>query len=161
MRNNKKGVEESYKSIVLIKTTNSRKIYLFLYLMILILIAVLIFIKITNRPLDIMALKLVAAFVIALAIATELHRVYNIYEIHDNSLIHTQGILSKHSRKIDFSAISDLYVIQNLWQRILSYGNVEVRLFSGENTTYIKNINKPSEFVEIILRKINQKAKRG
>ena len=144
----------------ILRITNSRKVYLWIYLMILILIAVIIFIKLTNRSLNPLAIKLVLTFVVISIIVTELHRKYNTYEIHENALIHTMGILSKRSRKMDFSAISDLYVDQNLWQRLLSFGNIEVRLFSGENTTYIKNVNNPSDFVEIVLRKINQEMKR-
>jgi len=148
--------KEALKKRVLIKTTNSRKVYLFIYLMIIILIGVIIYIKATGRPLNSYAIKLVIGFVIASVIATELHRRYNTYEVDEGSLVHTMGILTKRSRKMDFSAISDLYVIQTLWQRMLSYGSVEVRLFSGENTTHIKNINNPSTFVDIVLSKINR-----
>ncbi len=141
---------------IILKITNSRKTYIPLYLMIIILIAVLIYVKTKGNPINDLALKLVILFSAISLIYTEIHRLYNVYEINNNSLVHTMGIITKRARKMDLSAISDLYVVQTIWQRMLLYGNVEVRMFSGENPTYIRNINNPSKFVDIVLKKISE-----
>lgn len=155
----KRSTKKKTGNEVILKVRNSRKTYILIYFMIIILIAILVYIKIIGKSLDPLAFKLVLAFSVASLIATEIHRLYNVYEIDENSLVHTMGYLTKKSRKMDFSAISDLFIIQNLWQRLFSYGNIEVRMFSGETSTHIKNINKPAEFVDIVLGKINREIK--
>jgi len=81
---------------------------------------------------------------------TEIHRLSNKYHIGNMHFIHIKGILNKISRSLDFFAISDLDVSQTAWQRILGYGDVNVRLFSKDSTSTIKNINKPHRFAEIL-----------
>lgn len=143
--------------IAILKIRNSRKMYIPIYFMVGVLILSLVYIEASGKPLNSIAIKSVILFLLACVIYTEVHRIGNLYEINKNSLVHTMGYFTKRSRRMDFSAISDLYVVQNIWQRLFSYGNIEVRLFSGEEITYIKNINNPSKFVEILLTKINKK----
>lgn len=130
------------------KVRNSRKVYFLLYLMAVILLIAVTYIKISGRPLDDMAFKLVLAFVIAVLIATEIHRLGNSYEITENSVVLRKGYFTIISKRIEFGAISDIDVKQNLWQRLLSYGNVQIFKFSEKSI--IKNINKPFKFVSFL-----------
>lgn len=143
-------------NIEILKIRNSRKLYIPIYLMIGALILSLVYIETSGKALNDIAVKSIILFSLICLIYTEVHRIGNLYEINRNSLVHTMGYFTKRSRRMDFSAISDLYVVQNIWQRLFLYGNIEVRLFSGEDVTYIKNINSPSRFVEILLTKINK-----
>jgi len=139
-----KEKEEEKKTFM--KVSNSRKLYLPIYFMILILIAVVIFIKYNGLPLTNLVLILAGLFIFFSVKFTELHRFSNSYEIDKNSYIHIRGIFNRRSRSMDFLAISSIEVKQNLWQRLLDYGDVRVRLYSGESESIVKDINNPAEF---------------
>ncbi len=134
--------KEDSKKILWVRST--RKSYILLYLMILVIVSLFIYIKITGKPLDRNAFKLSVAFIIAILIATEIHRLGNSYEINNNSVVHRRGYFTIISKRIEFGAISDIDVRQNLWQRLLSYGDVQIFKFSEKSI--IKNINRPFEF---------------
>lgn len=136
-----------------LKVRNSRKIYIPLYFMIIVLLIVITYIKISGRPLDDMAFKFAMAFIIAVLIATEIHRLGNSYEIAINSVILRNGYFTIISKRIEFGAISDIDVKQNLWQRIFSYGNVQIFKFSEKSV--IRNINKPFVFVNFLSKKMS------
>ena len=148
---NKKKVKESK-----LKVRNSRKVYIPAYLMIIILVSTLIYIQVAGKSINDLALKIAIAFSIIVLVVTELHRLGNSYEIGDNSLIHKKGYFTITFTRLQFGAISDSDVRQNPWQRLFHYGNVEVHLFSKENRVLIRNINKPSYFVNFLHRKIRE-----
>ena len=149
MKNQKRVVET-------LKVRNSRKTYIPIYLMIIILISILIYLTVMKKPLNSLTFKLILAFSLISISASEIHRLYDSYELIRSSLVHTKGYFTKESRKMDLSAISDLLIVQNIWQRIFSYGNINVTLFSGENAIQIKNINNPSHLVDKILERLNR-----
>lgn len=132
----------------------SRKLYIPIYLMAIFLIAVIVIIKIKGLDLNKGVMILVALFVFVSIKMTELHRLNHKYTIKSPSLIHTEGILNKNSRRVDLFAISDVDVVQSLWQRILNFGDVGVRLFSAESLTPIKHINQPTKFAETLEREM-------
>ncbi len=142
------------KRFKIIKSNNSRKLYIPFYLMLIILLGTIFYIRVNNKPLNYLALVMVIAFSVIIILGTEIHRLYNTYKITENSLIHIMGYFTKQSKRMDFNAISDFYIVQNLWQRIFSYGNIEVRLYSGDTTISVKNINNPSQFIDIIEQRI-------
>ncbi len=106
--------------------------------------------EISNNEIHPFSLKLALIFAFVCIAYTEIHRFGNSYEIDSNSFVYTKGILNKKSKKVDFSAISDFEIIQSLWQRIFSYGTIEIRLFSKDSTTYVKNINNPFKFTDVL-----------
>lgn len=135
-----------------LRIRNTRKLYLPFYIMIVIIIAFITYIKNSGRPLDNMALGLSLAFIVAIIIATETHRLGNVYEIDKNSVVHKKGYLSITSKRIEFGAISDIDIKQNLWQRVFSFGNVQIFKFSEKSI--IRNINKPFYFVSFLNEKM-------
>ena len=139
---------------VFLKIRNSRKVYIPFYAMIAILVGTTAYIKYIGRPIDHTAFLLTVGFSVFVLAITEIHRLGNSYEMNNNSITHKQGYFSISSKQLQFGAVSDCDVHQNFWQRIFSYGNVEVHLFSRENTTCIKNINRPYEFMELLQRKM-------
>src|SRR3989344_4508322 len=133
---------------------NSLKLYIGFYIMILVLIGTLLYIMYRGKPLHPLAWRMVLSFSLFVIIATEIHRLGNSYQINSRSIVHNHGYFSISSRRLEFSAISDSNVRQNLWQRLFNYGTVEVHLFSRENTTFIKNVDQPYVFVEFLQRKM-------
>ena len=158
MKKRKKESDKTDKNILVsgtLRVRNSRKIYTLLYLMVIILIVVIIYAKLSGRPLDNTALKLSLAFIIAVLIATEIHRLGNYYQINDNSVIHKKGYFSIVLKRLEFNAISDSNINQTLLERFLSYGDVEIHMFSRENNLIIKKINDPFKFVEFLGNKMS------
>jgi len=139
------------------KVSNSRKLYLPIYLMILILIAVVIFIKYKGLVLNNLVLIVVGLFILFAIKFTEVHRFSNSYEINQNSLVHRRGIFNRKTKSVDFFGISDIEVKQNFWQRLIGYGDVSVRLYSGKSDNPVKNINKPAKFAEFLRKMMNAK----
>ena len=150
------GKKEKTKKYFM-KVSNSRKLYLPIYFMILILIAVVIFIKYNDLNLSTPVLILVGLFIFFAIKFTELHRWSNSYEINKDSFVHNKGILNRKTRSMDFLAISDTELRQNFWQRLLNYGNVSVRLYSGESDNPAKNINNPKKFANCLQKMIHAK----
>lgn len=152
------GKKEKTKKYFM-KVSNSRKIYLPIYFMVLVLIAVVIFIKYNDLNLSTPVLILVGLFIFSAIKFTELHRWSNSYEITKDSFVHNKGILNRKTRSMDFLAISDTELKQNFWQRLLNYGNVSVRLYSGERDNPAKNINNPKKFADCLQKMIHAKRK--
>ena len=141
------------------KVSNSRKLYIPIYLMILVLITVVLFIKYKGLSLNNTVLILVGLFILFAIKFTEVHRWSSSYEINKDSLVHRKGILNRKTRSMDFLAISDTEVKQNFWQRLLNYGDVSVRLYSGESDNPAKNINNPKKFARCLQKMIHAKRK--
>lgn len=153
MKKRKKRIDKGFSGSIsndILKARNSRKIYILFYLMIAIILIAIVYIKVSGRPLNNNALKLSLAFIIAVIIATEIHRIGNYYEINENSIIHKSGYFSTISKRLEFNAISDSHINQNLWQRLLNYGNIEIHMFARENNLIIKNLDNPFKFVEFL-----------
>ena len=151
--------DEKRRDIEKIVTRISRKKYIPVYLLAILILSIVIFRFIKGIPLNNNAIIIVAVFIIIMLKLTELHRLSHKYEINSDSLVHTKGILNKISRKMDFFAISDFDVSQSLWQRIMSIGNVNVRLFSKDSIMQIKDISKPFEFADFLEKMMFKKRK--
>lgn len=139
------------------KTRNSRKLYIPIYIMIFILFGTIAFIQFSGRELNFIAIQAAIIFSLFLMIITELHRFNNLYEIHSNALISVKGILKKVTRRTDLLAVSDADISQNLWQIMLGYGDVSVRVFSQDNAMHIRSISKPLSFVDFLEDKMSKK----
>lgn len=153
-------IEEEPKEITL-EARTSRKLYIPLYLMIFALAVALIYIKINEKPLNNLALKLIFFFSLIIIIATEIHRLYDSYEIANTSVFHRKGFFTVITKRIQFGAISDSDVKQNLWQRIFSYGDVEIHMYSRESRAIIKDINNPGGFVKFLQDKMSKSGGRS
>ncbi|MBI5803090.1 PH domain-containing protein [Candidatus Pacearchaeota archaeon] len=140
-----------------IRVRSSRKVYFPVYLMILILVFTIGFAKFNGKEVSNLALRLVVFFSAACIAVTEIHRLANYYEINSGSLVTSKGIFSKTTRRVDLISVSDADSDQNVWQRLLNYGDVNVRLFSKESTVLVKNINNPSGFVDFLEGKMAEK----
>ena len=97
------------------------------------------------------------AFVFLVFNITETHRMSSSYSITPDDLTCRFGIFNKKIVKLDYLAISNLGVEQNFWQWMLGYGDIDVRLFSKENSVTLKNINHPSRFVKELERVMQEK----
>ncbi len=135
---------------------NTRKVYIPLYFMAVGLLIVMIYIKASGRPLNDLALKIALIFSVSVLVYSEIHRFGNSYEINVNSVVHKKGYLSTVSKRAEFGAISDSDIKQTLWQRLFSYGDVEIHLYSKENKTVVKNISNPFGFVDFLEKKMSK-----
>ena len=151
-------VEDS-KKVMKVRTT--RKLYIPLYLMTIILIIVIGVIKLKEMQLSQSALIGVIVFIVIIVLFVEVHRFKDLYEINQNSLVHSHGILNKKIKSSDFFAISDFDVNQKLWQRLFGFGDVNVRLVSHDSSTAVKNINNPTKFAAFLEESISKKRTEG
>lgn len=151
----KKRIKEDSDKVL--KVRGSRKTYIFFYVLALILVVFSAYIFFSGRPLNTFALVLIVVFVLLTIKVTEIHRFLNLYEVNPESFIHTRGIFNKTFENIDFLAVSHLEIVQSLWQRILNFGDVNVRVFGRENTNFVKNISDPFKFVRFFEDRVNEK----
>ena len=141
----------------MIKLRTSRKAYFPVYLMIFILLFAVIAIKVSGKEINQFALNLVLIFSAALIIFIEVHRLKDLYEINNTALVHSVGILSRKTRKVDLISVSDADSKQTAWQRILNYGDVAARMFSQDSTLLVKNIHNPVKFADFLEMKMDEK----
>lgn len=156
----KKEVDSDSEEEVL-KTRNSRKLYIPLYLMVLILLLIVSVAKFSDKEVNDLAFKAVLVFSGSVIFFAEIHRIINRYEINDQSLVHKKGIFVQKVKRVDLIAISDADSKQNLWQKFFNYGDVSVHLFSRDSSIQVKSINDPSNFVIFLERKMNEKRAKG
>lgn len=155
MKEKKKNIENnSYKFRI------SRKSYWVFYLMILFVIGYLLYIFFTGLNINQYAFGFALIFVLGAVKLTEVHRLNYLYKLTPTSLVYSQGIISKSIKNVDYYAISDVEVHQSLIQRILNYGTVNVKLFSTDSMTSIKNINDPEAFAQLLDEIIDKKRQR-
>jgi uncharacterized membrane protein YdbT with pleckstrin-like domain len=81
---------------------------------------------------------------------TELHRVWQNYEVNPGTVIHTRGIISKKSRRIDLFAINSVSVHQTLYQRIFGIGDIHIHVANASHVTVLKNLREPKLFAQTI-----------
>jgi len=87
--------------------------------------------------------------------ATEIHRIWQTYEINPRSVVHTKGYLSRHSRRIDLFAINDVTITQSLFQRIFNIGDVHIRIANASYQTILTNVHNPKSFAQTIERNMH------
>ena len=156
----KKEVEFNKKEEIL-KTRNSRKLYIPLYIMIFILILTVSIVKSSGKEVNDLAFKTVLIFSGSVIFFAEIHRIINRYEINDQSLVHKKGIFVQTIKRVDLIAVSDADSKQNLWQKFFGYGDVSVHLFSRDSSIQVKSISDPNRFVVFLERKMNEKRAQG
>ena len=156
----KKETEPDNKEEVL-KTRDSRKLYIPIYTMILILILTISFAKFSGKEVNDLGFKAALIFSGIAIFSVEIHRIINRYEINGQSLIHRKGIFVQTIKRVDLIAVSDADSKQNLWQKFFRYGDVSVHLFSRDSSIQVKSINDPSKFVIFLERKMNEKRAKG
>jgi len=145
-------MDETQKERVKFKV--SRKLYLPVYLMIIILIAFVVFIKFLGLPLNNLTLIGTVIFTILGIGLTELHRLKDSYHITPDHVEHRSGYIAKSITKILIKSITDIHSKQKAWERILGYGSIKVQSQSGANHIEVKNINNPSNFINILEEKM-------
>lgn len=144
-------VKEKRRENVLIEARPSRKQYIPFYLMVLFLLGLLIYLNFKGVELSGGAVTAFLLFFFIGLNLTEVHRRNTLYRVTPNNILCIYDyLLNKNVQKIDYFGISDIYVENGLWQWLLDYGNILVRLFSKDATIKIKNINKPNEFADVI-----------
>ena len=134
---------------------SSRKIYIPVYAMILILFFTIGTIKYQGKDVNGFAFKSVVAFSIIGFLWTEMHRLRHKYEITDNAVIKTRGIIFRAIKKTDIHALSDAELKQNPWQMILGIGDVSANAFSELNV--LKNVDKPHDVIKFLETKMVKK----
>ncbi|HKL24313.1 MAG TPA: PH domain-containing protein [Candidatus Nanoarchaeia archaeon] len=146
MRKKKKKGEE-----VLMRVRPSRKQYFPFYIMTLLLAGLLIYLNIKGITISwVSVISFMVFFFLGLNF-TEVHRLNTLYEITPTNIRCTYDrLLNKNVQKIDYVGISDIYVKNSVWQWILGYGDVDIRLFSKEATIKVKKINKPNAFADTV-----------
>jgi len=140
----------------LLKVRTSRKSYLFVYLLILILIGVILYIKYNGRYLNSKVFIGVIVLIIIGIKSTEFHRLYTYYEITSHYAIISKGIFTRDIKRIFIPTISDIVLKQNVWQRILNYGNVKIHRYTAGAIIDVKNINNPKNFIEVLESRLNR-----
>lgn len=72
---------------------------------------------------------------------------YTKFTVTDKRAVYKEGIIKKHIRTIRYASITDISSKQNLFQRILNYGDLNI-MTSGAKKDYelsIKNISGPDK----------------
>src|SRR3989344_7577740 len=141
----------------ILKTRVSRKTYILFYLMIAVLAGLAVFTAVSGRELNSLVLWAIVIFSLVGILFTETHRLENLYEINDQSVIHVKGIFFKNTKRTDLLAVSDAELKQGPWQTLLNFGDVDVAVFSRESTTAVRNINNPMAFINFLERKMTEK----
>lgn len=160
MSHDEKKVVDSDDNEV-IKTRNSRKLYIPLYMMIFILMLTISIAKFSDKEVNDLAFKTALIFSGSVIIFAEIHRIINRYEITKQSLIHKKGIFVQTIKRVDLIAVSDADSKQNLWQKFFGYGDVSVHLFSRDSSIQVKSINNPNKFVIFLEKRMNEKRAEG
>lgn len=130
-------------------TNNSRKLYLPYYLMFIGILGVSFFLFIDGQ-LALPALGAAAVMVFLGLNATEIHRMWEGYEVNPSAVVHTKGLISKKSRRIDLFAINTVSVHQSLFQRLLNLGDIHVHVANASHVTTLKNLHAPKIFAQAI-----------
>lgn len=147
--------EDENKSVM--RARISRKVCLPVYLMIIILFLTMAYIQFSGKGINPLAFRAVLIFTIAAFLFTEIYRLQNLYAIDGQSIIHVNGLLFKTTKRTDLTSVSDVELRQNPWQMLLNYGTVEVSVFSKENTTHVRSINNPIEFMTFLQKKMAER----
>lgn len=142
------GEKKGERSILKVRT--SRKVYLLFYLMVAALWIIIFHLHRSGTPPGKTAIIFAIIFTLIVIKSTELHRLSIFYEITSGDLVDAKGIFNRRSKRTDYFAVSDIDVMQNLWQRLLNFGDVNVHLYSTENLVSVKNINKPYKFARAL-----------
>lgn len=132
----------------------SRKSYIPFYLMVLAVIVTLLVIVFTGRPLPRNNLIASILFVIIVIKLTELHRFTHHYDITPHALEIVEGILYRRIKRLNYGSISQLHLNQNLWEKLIDVGSVEIAQFSETIRTEIKKVNKPHEFLKALSKMV-------
>jgi len=76
-----------------------------------------------------------------------------ILELDANSIAHRKGLFSRVTTTVDYRNITDVEVRQNVIQRMLNYGNLEITTpGTGEAEIVCKDIAEPLEISKLIKR---------
>jgi uncharacterized membrane protein YdbT with pleckstrin-like domain len=132
-----------------IKTNNSRKLYIPYYVTFVGILVVCVYLTIQGR-LALPALGAAAVMVFVGVNATELHRIYQGYEVNPACVIHTKGYISKHSKRIDLFAINDVAITQTIFQRIFNMGDIHIHVANASYQTVLKDLHAPRVFAQTI-----------
>ena len=147
MSKNKKKRDEE----VLVKARPSRKQYVPFYIMTIALAALLIYLNIRGITISLTAVVSFMVFFFLGLNLTEAHRLNTLYEVTPTNVrCSYDRLLNKNIQKIDYIGISDIFVKNTVWQWMLGYGDIKIRLFSKEATINIKKIDKPGRFADIV-----------
>jgi hypothetical protein len=132
----------------LLQVKKSRKQFVLAYFLSLLLVFSVLYLIYRGYNVSLLALGIATFFFLITLFVAEVIHTREWWAITESSLIHSESILNKNVREIDFSSISDLDIDQPLIARILGYGTVHIRLFLNETSVSIKNINSPENFIE-------------
>jgi len=138
-----------------IKTKNSRKLYVPYY----VLFVVLFFTTLVMSIQGTLALSAFTASIVLIFFgvnATEVHRVWQSYEVNPRAVVHTKGLITRHSKRIDLFAINTVTVHQNLYHRIFNMGDIHIHVANASHQTVLKNLHAPKIFAETIQNNMHQ-----
>lgn len=136
---------------VLMKARPSRKQYVPFYIMTLLLAGLLIYLDMEGITVSWAAIVSFMVFFFLGLNLTEVHRLNTLYEITPSCVrCSYERLLNKNIQKIDYIGISDVSIKNTVWQWMLGYGDVYIRLFSKDATIIIKKIDKPNKFADTV-----------
>ena len=85
----------------------------------------------------------------------EIHRRKISYKITESQLIRREGIIRFKNKRFGLDSITDAEIKQNIWERIMNFGSIEVISISS-NILPIVDVDNPQKFVEILERRIKE-----
>jgi uncharacterized membrane protein YdbT with pleckstrin-like domain len=138
-----------------IQTKNSRRLYVPYYALFLIIFFIVAYMSVQGM----FTLPFFTASIVLIFLginATEIHRIWQSYEINPHSVVHTKGYLSRHSRRIDLFAINSVTVTQTLYQRVFNIGDIHIHVANASHQTTLKNIHNPRSFAQTIERNMHK-----
>ncbi|MEX0932960.1 MAG: PH domain-containing protein [Candidatus Pacearchaeota archaeon] len=137
------------EEVKVMRVRHSRKKYFFIYSMVVVLFVMLFFASISGKEISSFAFKSVIAFSIIAVLTIEIHRFSSFFEINPSSIVFSNGIINKNTRKFNLGSISDADSDQHIFGRIFNYGDVNVHLFEHINS--IKGIDNPDRFLNFLI----------
>jgi len=152
----KKGLVDE-KSLV--KVRRSRKVYLPIYLMVIAIIILIIYMKINSLYMNKYVLITAGVFILISIKGTELHRLLSYYQITSHYIVYSKGLITKNVQRIFLPTITDIVLKQNVWQRVLNYGTLDIHRFTEGAIIEVKHINDPTYFLELLENKLNESKK--
>lgn len=138
------------KREIILKVHKTRRAYFMAYFMCLVIIGILLYLYFKGYVLENYVLYPSVLFVLGVIYVTEILHHREWWAVTNNTLIHSVSILNKNVREVDFSSISDLDLDKPLFERILNYGDVNVRLFLNETSIKIRHISSPEKFIKFL-----------
>lgn len=152
-----KHLDSNEKIIIFFRP--SRKAYIFQYLFFIVIFALAIFLLFSsfliknnfNHLLIIILFWIVLAFSLIMLIRLEYRILSRKYAVTNERLLYSRGIFNEHFVSAMFNYITDISLHQNLWDKIINTGTLNINTAGGdEKEIRYREISNPLKIKKMI-----------